>query len=102
MASRSVRSLAIAASVEAALIAPDAAHAAPVTACTALNLCYCINSDNRAAIDANIARIRQMLADERGRGKSVGYLSIPLSPAGGGHFPINPEIAPPAKDNKQK
>src|SRR5260370_33593472 len=102
MASRSVRSLAIAASVEAALIAVDAAHAAPVTACSALNLCYCINSDNRAAIDANIVRIRQMLADERGRGKSIGYLSIPLSPAGGGYFPINQQIAQQAKDNIER
>ena len=48
-------------------------RAAPVTACTALNLCYCINSDNKAAIDANIVRIRQMLADERSRGKSIGW-----------------------------
>jgi hypothetical protein len=102
MSSRPVRSLAFAASVVATLIAPDAARAATVTACTALNLCYCINSDNRAAIDANIVRIRQMLADERGRGKSIGYLSIPLSPAGGGYFPINQEIAQQAKDNIER
>src|ERR1700716_4226776 len=77
-------------------------RAAPVTACTALNICYCINSDNKAAIDANIARIRQMLADERGRGKSIGYMSIPLSPAGGGYFPINQQIAQQAKDNIER
>src|ERR1700710_368840 len=77
-------------------------RAAPVTACTALNLCYCINSDNKAAIDANIVRIRQMLADERGRGKSIGYMSIPLSPAGGGYFPVNQEIAEQVKDNIEK
>jgi hypothetical protein len=98
MSSPSIRSLAFAASVAGALIAPDAAGAVPVTACTALNLCYCINSDNKAAIDANIVRIRQMLADERGRGKSIGYLSIALSPAGGGYFPVNQEIARQAKD----
>jgi hypothetical protein len=102
MSSPSVRSLAFAASVAGALIDADAAHAAPVTACTALNLCYCINSDNRAAIDAHIARIRQMLADERSRGKSIGYLSIPLSPAGGGYFPVNQEIAQQAKDNIER
>jgi hypothetical protein len=77
-------------------------RAAPVTACTALNICYCINSDNKAAIDANITRIRQMLADERGRGKSIGYMSIPLSPAGGGYFPINRDVALGAKDNIEK
>jgi len=102
MSSLSVRSVAFAASVAGALIAADAAHAATVTACTALNLCYCINADNRAAIDANIARIRQMLAEERGRGKSIGYLSIPLSPAGGGYFPINQEIAQQSKDNIER
>ena len=102
MSSQFVRSLALAASVAAVLIVPDAAHAAPVTACTALNLCYCINSDNRTAIDANIVRIRQMLAEERARGKSIGYLSIPLSPAGGGYFAVNQEIAQQAKDNIER
>jgi hypothetical protein len=77
-------------------------RAASVTACTALNICYCINADNKAAIDANIARIRQMLADERGRGKSIGYMSIPLSPAGGGYFPVNQEIAQQSKDTIDK
>jgi hypothetical protein len=102
MSSLSVRNLAFAASVAAALIVPAAAQAATVTACTALNLCYCINSDNRGAIDTNIVRIRQMLADERGRGKSIGYMSIPLSPAGGGYFPVNQEIAQQAKDNIER
>jgi hypothetical protein len=102
MSSPSVRSLAFAASVAGVLIMPHAAHAAPVTACTALNLCYCINSDNKAAIDANIAVIRRMLADERGRGKSIGYMSIPLSPAGGGYFPINRDVAQQAKDDIEK
>src|ERR1700755_754409 len=102
MSSPPIRSLALAASAASLLIAPGAAHAASVTACTALNICYCINSDNKAAIDANIARIRQMLADERGRGKSIGYLSIPLSPAGGGYFPVNQEIAKQSKDNIEK
>ena len=101
MSSRSARSLAFATFIGGALIGavPDDARAASVTACTALNICYCINADNKAAIDANIARIRQMLADERGRGKSIGYLSIPLSPAGGGYFPVNQEIAQQSKDS---
>ena len=77
-------------------------RAASVTACTALNICYCINSDNKGAIDANIARIRQMLADARGGGKSIGYMSIPLSPAGGGYFPINRDVALKTKDDIDK
>ena len=104
MTSQSVRSLALVASASCLLIAAasDDAQAASVTACTALNICYCINPDNKAAIDANIARIRQMLADERGRGKSIGYMSIPLSPAGGGYFPLNQEIAQQSKDTIER
>jgi hypothetical protein len=77
-------------------------RAASVTACTALNICYCINADNKTAIDANITRIRQMLADERGHGKSIGYMSIPLSPAGGGYFPINLDVALQTKADIEK
>ncbi|WP_375414195.1 hypothetical protein [uncultured Bradyrhizobium sp.] len=102
MSRPSLRSLAFAASAAGTLIAPQAAPAASTTACTALNICYCINADNKAAIEANIARIRQMLADERGRGRSIGYMSIPLSPAGGGYFPINQEIARQSKDRIEK
>jgi hypothetical protein len=78
-------------------------HASPpVTACTALNICYCINPDNRAAIDANIARVRRVIADERGRGKAVGYMSVPLSPAGGGDFDVNKEAAGQTKKSVEK
>jgi hypothetical protein len=71
--------------ISGALLVSSSAEtrAASITACAALNICYCINADNKDAIDANIARIRQMLADEHSRGKSIGYMSIPLSPAGG-------------------
>src|SRR5262245_22102568 len=66
---------------------------APVTACTALGICYCINPDYRSAIDANVTRVRQVLADNKAQGKAIGYLSVPLSAAGGGSFAINSEIA---------
>jgi hypothetical protein len=72
---------------------PNAASSNTVTACTALDICYCVNSDYRDAIDANVARVRQMIAGHRAEGKAIGYLSIPLSPAGGGSFAINSEIA---------
>jgi hypothetical protein len=73
------------------------AAAANVTACTALDLCYCINADNRAAIDANVKRVRQLIADQKAQGKSIGYLSIPLSTAGGAYFGINSEVAAQTK-----
>jgi hypothetical protein len=76
----------------------QAAQADMVTACTALNICYCITTANRPAIDANIATIRQAIAEQRNSGKSIGYLSIPLSTAGGSYFAINREVALQTKD----
>jgi hypothetical protein len=81
---------------------PIAARAETATACTALNLCYCVNTANRAAIDANIATIRQAIAEQRKSGKSVGYLSIPLSTAGGSYFGINREVALQTKNAVEK
>jgi hypothetical protein len=69
------------------------ASASSVTACTALDICYCINTDYRDAIDANVKRVRQLIASNKAEGKAIGYLSIPLSPAGGGSFAINSDIA---------
>jgi hypothetical protein len=83
-----------------ALVLPKAAAAASyVTACTALDICYCVNTDYRDAIDANVARVRQLIATRKAEGKAIGYLSIPLSPAGGGSFAINSEIAGKVAEN---
>jgi hypothetical protein len=76
-----------------ALAASAPARAETRTACTALDICYCVNSDYLAAISANVARVRQLLADNKAKGKAIGYLSVPLSPAGGGSFEINSEAA---------
>ncbi len=73
------------------------AIAANVTACTALDLCYCVTGDDRAAIEANVKRVRQLIADQRALGKTIGYLSIPLSTAGGAYFGINGEVAAQTK-----
>jgi hypothetical protein len=78
------------------------AHATTVTACTALSLCYCINPDNRSAIDANVARVRQLIADEKASGKAIGYLSVPLSTSGGGYFGVNRDVAQHTKDAVEK
>jgi len=85
-----------------ALLLPGAAAAgAPVTACTRLDICYCycINSDYRDAINENVKRVRKLIADNRAQGKSIGYLSIPLSPAGGGSFTLNSKIAEKVAQN---
>jgi hypothetical protein len=70
-----------------------------VTFCTKLDLCYCVNSDYRDAISANVARVRALIASNKAQGKTIGYLSIPLSPAGGGSFAVNSEISAKAAEN---
>jgi hypothetical protein len=78
---------------------PAGATAAPLTQCTALDICYCINTDFRDAITENVARVRQLVAAARAQGKAVGYLSVPLSPAGGGSFAVNSEASAKIAEN---
>src|SRR5437762_2383772 len=68
-------------------------HAANATECTAVNVCYCFNTDFRAAIQEKVDYYRNLLAAERAKGKAVGYMSIPLSTVGGGYFNVNREVA---------
>ena len=63
---------------------PAGARATQITACTKLDICYCVNTDYRDAISNNVARVRQLIADNKAAGKAIGYLSVPMSPAGGG------------------
>ena len=73
------------------------AHAAKVTECTKIGICYCVNDEHKAAIDAKVDQFRQILAEQRKAGKAVGYLSVPLTSAGGGNFNVNKEVAESAK-----
>ncbi len=74
-------------------LTPVELRASPVTACTKLDICYCVNTDYRDAISDNVARVRRLIADKKTSGKTIGYLSVPLSPAGGGSFAVNTEAA---------
>jgi hypothetical protein len=65
----------------------------------ALNVCYCINPDNKNDTAADIARIRQKIATEKGKGHAISYINIPLSPVGGGNFDVNKEVSMRTKDN---
>jgi hypothetical protein len=76
-----------------AFTASARAEDAHVTACTALDICYCVNAKYLGAIVANVTRMRQVIADKRANGLAIGYLSVPLSPAGGGSYQINSEAA---------
>lgn len=53
-----------------------------VTACSKINVCYCITAANRQAIAANVARVRLHIADQRANGEMIGYLSVPISTRG--------------------
>jgi len=74
-----------------------AAHAAKITECAKVGVCYCINDELKPVIAGKVERFRQLLADQRKAGKAVGYLSVPLTSAGGGNFDVNRAVAESAK-----
>jgi len=76
---------------------PGIAQAAKSTECTKGGICYCVNDELKATIASKVERFRQILAEQRKAGKAVGYLSVPLTSAGGGNFNINREVAESAK-----
>lgn len=80
-----------------ALVTGAPAHAAKVTECAKVGLCYCFNDEHKAAIDGRIEKFRQVIAEQRKAGKTIVYLSIPLSSAGGGNFNVNREVAAATK-----
>jgi len=86
----------------AALSAMPDAHAARVTECTAINICYCVETDIKDAIAANISKIRQMIAEQKSYGKAIGYMSLPISTVGGAYSGINVDVAAKTKDRVEK
>ena len=78
------------------------AAAASSTECTKIGVCYCINADLKPVIESKIAHFRELAAQHRQAGKAVGYLSVPLSPAGGGYMNLNREVADSAKASIEK
>jgi hypothetical protein len=76
--------------------------AATATECTVINVCYCINADLKSAIDATVTKLKQRIVEEKNKGKAIGYLSIPISTAGGSYFRINREIAAQTKARIEK
>ncbi len=63
------------------------------TACTKLDFCYRVSADLLPAIAENVARVRNLIAAKKAEGRAIGYLSVPLSPAGGGSYTINADAA---------
>ena len=72
-------------------------QAEPVTACTANRFCYCIGAGLQGAIDQNIAKIRERIAQQKTLGKAIGYLSVPLSTIGGSYMGLNIKVAEQSK-----
>lgn len=82
----------------AVLLLPAVALAANATECTTIRMCYCVNPDFAPAIAEKVAYFRKQIGEQRAKGKAIGYLSVPLSTAGGGYFGVNREVAAQAKD----
>ncbi len=73
------------------------ASAAKVTECAKVGICYCINDELKSTIASRIEKFRTLIAEQRKAGKSIGYLSVPLTSSGGGNFNVNKEVAEAAK-----
>src|SRR3989440_2151879 len=84
------------------VLAPPTAQAARVTECTALNICYCVEPDIKPAIDTNISKIRQTIAEQKSAGKAIGYMSLPISTVGGAYSGVNVDAAAKTKDKVEK
>jgi hypothetical protein len=84
------------------IAAADAADPARSSECTKIGICYCVSGEAKPAIDEKIQRFRTVIAEQHKAGKAVGYLSVPLSPVGGGFFNLNAEVAEKAKAALEK
>jgi hypothetical protein len=91
------RACVAAALVVVALIPAAEVHAAKATECTKIGVCYCVNDELKATIAAKVDAFRQTIAEQRKAGKAIGYLSVPLTSAGGGNFDVNKEVAERAR-----
>ena len=86
----------------AILMSPGSPHAANETACTTIAVCYCVQSNLKETIAKNVAVLRQAIAAQKSQGKAIGYMSIPLSAAGGGYFPLNVLVAQHTRERVEK
>jgi hypothetical protein len=78
------------------------AAAAKATECAKVGICYCVNDELKPAIAARVERFRQLIAEQRKAGKTVGYMSLPLTSTGGGNFDVNREVADSVKAAVEK
>ena len=86
----------------AAFAGPTDARATRVTECTAINICYCVEQDIKPAIDTNISKIRQQIAEQKSYGKAIGYMSLPIPTVGDSYSGVNLDVAAKTKDKVEK
>ena len=68
------------------------------TQCTAIKMCYCVNDEFLPLIEERVKMLRRKIADERAKGKAIGYFSVPLSTTAGGYYNVNAEVSTMAKE----
>jgi hypothetical protein len=73
-------------------------RARSATECTKDHVCYCVDQELKVEIQKKVAEIRARIAAERAQGKAIGYLSIPISSAGGGYDKVNGLVAKETAD----
>jgi len=95
-----LRSLVLGAAIVSTL--PAEGVAGKLTACSTIDICYCVNDAYLPAINDNIARIRGIIVGQRILGKATGYMSIPLSTVGGSYIGVNIEVAKQTKERLEK
>lgn len=81
----------------AQLGAQEASHVPVKNVVTSLGTIYCVDQDFLPSLETKISQLRQVVRSERAKGKFVGYISIPLSPAGGGTTDINTKVSAEVK-----
>ena len=80
-----------------ALYAIAPARGESATECTASKFCYCVNAAMKPAIETQVGVIRGLVAEQKAQGKTIGYMSIPLSTVAGAYFGVNVKIAEEVK-----
>jgi len=81
---------------------PQGAATTKATECSKIGICYCVNQAVKPEIAAHLDRFRHTIAEQRKAGKTVGYMSLPLTSTGGGNFNVNREVAESIKAAVEK
>ena len=79
---------------------PVQAERAPKT--TVVGSVYMVEPAFEPVLNETIERLRALISEQRGQGKLIGFVSIPLSTRGGGYRDINTEVSEQIKNKLEK